>query len=78
VHLDPCITYQRCHELRYGQFRSVQGLLDAMRDYQRMAPHKLSDENLESILWYKVPMELQREVEEITDRSVQELLYISC
>jgi len=31
---------------------------DAMRDYQRMAPHKLSDENLESILWNKVPMEL--------------------
>ena len=40
-----------------------------------MAPHKLSDENLESILWNKVPMELQREVKELTDGSVQELLH---
>ena len=54
---------------------SLEGLLDAIWDYQRMAPHKLSDENLESILWNKVPMELQREVKEITDGSVQELLH---
>ena len=40
-----------------------------------MAPHKLSDENLKFILWNKVPMELQREVKEIADGSVQELLH---
>ena len=74
IHLDPRTAYQRCHELRYDQFNSVQGLLDAMRDYQRMAPQKLRDETLESILWNKVPIELQQEVREITDGSVQELL----
>ena len=74
IHLDPRTAYQRCHELSYDQFGSAQGLLDAMRDYQRMAPQKLSDETLESILWNKVPIELQREVKEITDGSVQELL----
>jgi len=40
-----------------------------------MAPWKLTDETLESILWNKVPIELQKEVKEITDGSVQELLY---
>ena len=45
-----------------------------MCDYQRMAPQKLRDETLESILWNKVPIELQQEVPEITDGSVQELL----
>ena len=74
IHLDPRTAYQRCHELRYDQFNSVQGLVDAMRDYQRMAPQKLRDETLESILWNKVPLELQQEVREITDGSVQELL----
>ena len=53
----------------------MQGLLDAMRDYQRMAPSKLSDEVLESILWNKAPVELQREIKEITVGSVQELLH---
>jgi len=71
---DPRTAYQRCHELQYDQFSSVQGLLDAMRDYQKMAPHKLRDETLESILWNKVLVELQQEVKEITDGSVQELL----
>ena len=74
IHLDPRTAYQRCHELQYEQFNSVQGLVDAMRDYQRMAPQKLRDEILESILWNKVPIELQQEVKEITDGSVQELL----
>ena len=41
---------------------SVQGLLDPMRDYKRMAPHELRDETLESILWNKDPIELQQEV----------------
>ena len=45
-----------------------------MRDYQRMAPQKLTDTVLESILWNKVPVRLQKEVKEITDGSVQELL----
>ena len=62
MHLDPRAAYQHCHELRYEQFNSVQGLLDAMGDYQRMAPHKLRDETLESILWNKVLIELQQEV----------------
>ena len=39
-----------------------------------MAPQKLTDIVLESILWNKVPLKLQREVREITDGSVQELL----
>ena len=66
VHLDPRTAYQRCHELQYSQFGSAQGLLDAMRDYQRMAPTKLTDEVLESILWNKAPLELQKEIKEIT------------
>jgi len=74
VHLDLCTAYQRCHELNFG---SVQGLLDVMQNYQQMAPHKLSDENLESILWNKVPMELQREVKEITMDQCRSC-YISC
>lgn len=74
VHLDRRTAYQRCHELTYDQFGSAQGLLNTMRDYQRMAPYKLTDETLESILWNKVPIELQKEVKEITDGSVQELL----
>ena len=75
IHLDPRTAYQRCYELRYEQFGSTQGLLTAMRKYQWMAPGKLTDVCLESILWNKVPVELQREVKEITiDGSVQELL----
>ena len=74
VHVDPRTAYQRCNELRYEQFGSAQGLLNAMREYQRMAPEKLNDSILESILWNKVPVELQQEVKEITDGSVQELL----
>jgi len=76
VHLDPRTAYQRCHELQYEQFGSVQGLLNSMREYQRMAPLKLTNEVLESILWNKVPVELQKEVKEITtDGSVQQLLH---
>jgi len=74
IHLDPRIAYQRCQELQYSQFGSAQGLLDAMRDYQRMAPEKLSDATMESILWNEVPVELQQELKEIPDGSVQELL----
>ena len=74
VHVDPRTAYQRCNELHYDQFGSAQGLLNAMREYQRMAPEKLGDSILESILWNKVPIELQQEVKEITDGSVQELL----
>ena len=74
IHLDPHTAYQRCHKLSYDQFGSAQGLLNAMRDYQRLAPQKLTDESLESILWNKVPIELQKEVKAIPDGSVQELL----
>ena len=72
--MDPRIAYQRCQELQYNQFGSAQGLLNAMRDYQRMAPEKLTDATMESILWNKVPLELQQELKEIPDGSVQELL----
>ena len=72
--MDPRTAYQRCNELQYEQFKSVKGLVDGMRDYQCMAPQKLTDTVLESILWNKVPVKLQREVKEITDGSVQELL----
>lgn len=74
VHMDPRTAYQRFHELQYEHFKSVQGLVDAMQDYQRMAPQKLTDTVLESILWNKVPVKLQKEVKEITDGSLQELL----
>jgi len=40
-----------------------------------MAPTKLTDEVLESILWNKAPIELQKEIKEITVGSVQELLH---
>ena len=50
VHLDPRTAYQQCNELRYEQFSLVQGLAYVMQDYQRMAPQKLKDETLESIL----------------------------
>ena len=39
-----------------------------------MVPQKLIDTLLESILWNKVPIKLQREVKEVTDGLVQELL----
>ena len=95
VHLDPRTAYQCCHELQYELFGSAQGLVAAMREYQCMAPQKLTDVcqslsrvpisllsviplepySTESILWNKVPVELQREVKEITtDGSVHELL----
>ena len=62
IHMDPRIAYQRCHDLQYDGFGSVQGLLEAMRDYQRMAPQKLSDANLESILCNKVSIKLQKKL----------------
>ena len=73
VHMDPRTAYLRCHELRYEDLGSVQALLESMREYQRMAPEKLSDTNLESILWNKVPYALQREVGEMKDWALQEL-----
>ena len=38
-----------------------------MRDYQRMAPQKLS------IMWNKVPVKLQKEVSQMSEGSLQEL-----
>ena len=70
VRLDRCIAYQKCQELQYIQFGSTQGLLDAIRDYQRMAPEKLSDATMEFILWNKVPIALQQELKEVPDGSV--------
>ena len=67
MHIDPRTAYQRCHELQYDKFGSVKGFLESMRDYQKMAPHKLSDANLESILWNKVPVKLQKEVGLMTE-----------
>ena len=31
VHMDPRTAYQRCHELQYDKFGSVQGLLESKR-----------------------------------------------
>ena len=45
-----------------------------MRDYQRMTPEKLTDTTMESILWNKVPLELQHKLKKIPDGLVQELL----
>ena len=45
-----------------------------MRDYQHMAPEKLTDATMESILWNKVPIALQQELKEIPHGSVQEFL----
>ena len=73
IHLDPHAAYQRCHKLQYENYGSAQGLLNAMRDFQQMAPVKLTDSTLKSILWNKMPVELQREAKEFTV-SVQELL----
>ena len=41
IHMDPQTAYRRCHELQYKEFGSVQGLLESMREYQRMAASKL-------------------------------------
>ena len=73
IHMDPRTAYLRCHELQYEELGCVQALLEAMREYQRLAPDKLSDVNLESILWNKVPVVLQKEVGEMKDWSLQEL-----
>ena len=73
IHMDPRTAYQCCHDLQYDGFGSVQGLLEAMRDYQRMAPQKLSDANLESLSWNKVPIKLQKEVGQLTKGSLQEM-----
>ena len=72
--MDPRTVYLRCHELQYSNHTSVQGLLEAMKDYQRKAPDQLSNDNLISILWNKVPFKLQKEVGEINNWSLQELL----
>ena len=68
--MEPRTTYLRCHELRYEDFASVQ---ESMKDYQRKAPDQLTDDNLLSILWNKAPYQLQKEVGDIKDWSLQEL-----
>ena len=60
--MDPRTAYQHYHELQYNQFGSVQGLMSAMRDYQRMALGILTDSVLESILWDKAPVSLPQEI----------------
>ena len=71
--MDPRTAYLHYYELQYNQFGSVQGLMSAMKDYQRMAPGMLTDAVLESILWNKAPVSLQQDIKEITIGSVQEL-----
>ena len=66
IHIDPRTAYQRCQELHYDQFHSVQGLMSAMREYQRMAPTMLTDAVMESILWNKVPVSLQQKIKELS------------
>ena len=57
VHVNRFTAYQRCSELHYDQLGSAQGLLNAIHEYQRMAPKKFNDSILRSILWYKVPIQ---------------------
>ena len=71
--MDPRTIYQHCHDLQYDSFDSVQGLLESMRDYQHMAPQKLSDANLESVLCNMVPIKLQKEDSQMTEGSLQVL-----
>ena len=72
--MDPHTAYLHCHELQYSDYTLVQGLLEAMKDYQRKAPDQFSNDNLISILWNKVSFKLQKEFGEIKDWSLQELL----
>lgn len=37
-----------------------------------MAPQKLSDANLESILWNKIPVKIQKEVGQMSEGSLQD------
>ena len=75
VHMNPQTAYQWCHGLQYEYSGSVQDLVNSMREYQKMALQKLKDKTLESILWNKIPIELQQELKEIPDAgSVQVLL----
>jgi len=67
VHMDPRTAYLRCHELQYQDFKSAQGLLESMKDYQRTAPDQLSNTNLISMLCNKVPVTLQKEMGEYKD-----------
>ena len=46
VYMDPRTAYQRCHDLQYDSFGSVQGLLESMRDYQCIAP-----QNSQMLIW---------------------------
>ena len=48
IHMDPRPAYQHCHELQYNQFGSVQGLMSAMSNYQRISPGMLTGSVLES------------------------------
>ena len=73
VHMELRTAYLCCRKLQYKDFLSVKGLLDSMKDYQRMAPKQLTDDNLLSILWNKAPYRLQKEVGDIKDWSLQEL-----
>ena len=44
-----------------------------MQGLQRMAPQKLLDANLESILWNKVSVKLQKEIDQMSESPLQEL-----
>ena len=65
IHIDPRTAYQRCQELHYDQFHSLQGLMSPIQEYQRMAPTMLTDAVMKSILWNKAPVSLQQEIKEL-------------
>ena len=73
VHMDPCMACLHCHELQYSDYTSIQGLLEAIKDYQQEVLDQLSNDNLISILCNKVPFKLQKEIGEIKDWSLQVL-----
>ena len=58
IHMEPRTAYLHCHELQYGDFHSVQGLLEAMKGNRRMAPDQLSNDNVIFILWNEVLINL--------------------
>ena len=63
-YMDPRIVYLRCHKLQCDELGSVQTPLKTLKEYQCLTPNKLSDINLESVLWNKVTVVLQKEVGE--------------
>jgi len=55
VHMDPRTAYLHCHEMQHSDFPSVQELLKSNKG---LPMDQLSNDNLISILWNRVPYKL--------------------